>query len=240
MQYNDSQLRRSETVAATSAIVVYTMSNPGEEPTESGLLRDVQLELKRLAVQYNAKSGSIDIMFLAYLLKTSRFGLYQYGPVTIDVNVVEGAVERNLEPGDGSPVLFGDDVVRFSKILMEEVRKSGRKRADELHFLLAFMRCGEGVPGRVFSELGVTRKQVEDHANAVRMGGAGKRSGLERLYSPEEAAEYLGVHVNTVRGWIKGGRLPAKRLAGQRALRIRESDLLNVLEPVEPGDMEGA
>lgn len=216
------------------------MSDHVEEQAESGLLRDVQLELQRLASQYNAKTGSLDLMFLAYLLRTSRFGLYQYGPVTIDVSVVEKAVERTVEPSEGNPVGYGDDVVRFSKILMEEVRKSGRKRADELHFLLAFMRCGEGVPGRVFSELGVTRKQVEEHANAVRMGSTSRATGLERLYSPEEAAEYLGVHVNTVRGWIKGGRLPAKRLAGQRALRIRESDLLNVLEPVEPGDVESA
>lgn len=216
------------------------MEEQVEEQPGSGLLHDVHLELRRLVNQLNEKSGSVDTLFLAYLLKTSAFGLYQYGPITIDVNVVEQAVERNVEKGDGSPAPYGDDVVRFTRTLMEEVRKSGRKRADELHFLLAFMRCGEGVPGRVFSELGVTRKQVEDHANAVRMGGTASATGLERLYSPEEAAEYLSVHVNTVRGWIKGGRLPAKRLAGQRALRIRESDLLNVLEPVEPGDMEGA
>jgi excisionase family DNA binding protein len=216
------------------------MSDQLEEQAESGLLRDVQLEFNRLVPQYNPKSGSVDIMFLAYLLKTSRFGLYQYGPITIDVSVVERAVERNVEHGDGSPVGYGDDVVRFSKLLMEEVRKSRRKRPDELHFLLAFMRCGEGVPGRVFSELGVTRRQVEDYANAERVGSTSQATGLERLYSPEETAEYLGVHVNTVRGWIKGGRLPARRLAGQRALRIRESDLLNVLEPVEPGELEGA
>ncbi len=216
------------------------MSDQLEEQANSGLLSEVQLEVRRLVDQYNAKYASIDIMFLAYLLKTSRFGLYQYGPVTIDVSVVEHAVERNMEYGDGSPVLYGDDVVRFSRILMEEVRKSGRKRPDEFHFLLAFMRCGEGVPGRVFSELGVTRRQVEDFASAERIGNSSQPPGLERLYSPEETAEYLGVHVNTVRGWIKGGRLPARRLAGQRALRIRESDLLNVLEPVEPGEIEGA
>ncbi len=59
----------------------------------------------------------------------------------------------------------------------------------------------------------------------------------ERLYSPEEAATYLGVHVQTIRAWIRTGRLRASRLAGQRALRIRASDLASVLEPVEPGDI---
>jgi len=33
------------------------------------------------------------------------------------------------------------------------VRRSGRSRIDELHFLLAFMRCNEGLPKRVFGEL---------------------------------------------------------------------------------------
>ncbi|MCK9521100.1 MAG: helix-turn-helix domain-containing protein, partial [Dehalococcoidia bacterium] len=60
----------------------------------------------------------------------------------------------------------------------------------------------------------------------------------ERLYSPEDAAEYLGVHVQTVRAWIRSGRLRASRLAGQRALRIRASDLQSVLEPVTPGDID--
>ncbi|MBE0608762.1 MAG: helix-turn-helix domain-containing protein [Dehalococcoidia bacterium] len=61
--------------------------------------------------------------------------------------------------------------------------------------------------------------------------------GPERLYSPEEAADYLGIHVQTVRGWIRSGRLRASRLAGQRALRIRASDLQSVLEPVDPSEI---
>ena len=56
---------------------------------------------------------------------------------------------------------------------------------------------------------------------------------LEKLYSPEEVASYLGVHVQTVRSWIRSGRLPARRLAGQRALRIREVDIEHVLEPLD-------
>jgi excisionase family DNA binding protein len=59
---------------------------------------------------------------------------------------------------------------------------------------------------------------------------------LEKLYSPEEAAEYLNIHVQTVRAWIRSGRLRARRLAGQRALRITASDLQSVLEPVSPGE----
>jgi excisionase family DNA binding protein len=113
---------------------------------------------------------------------------------------------------------------------MEEVRRSGRSRIDELHCLLAFMRTNEGLPARVFGELGVTAEQVEQFAR----DGGRQPAHLEKLYSPEEAAAYLNVHVQTVRGWIKSGRLRAFRLAGQRAFRITASDLLSLLESVNP------
>jgi len=176
---------------------------------------------------------SIDVLFLAYLRRFSRFGYFAFGPVTLDVRLIEDIVERQaarMSAVDKPPL--PDDVIRFISILTDEMHRSGRRRVDELHFLLAFMRCGEGLPGRVFSELGVTPEQVEQFARARTQPHA---SG-ERLYSPEEAAEYLGVHVQTVRAWIRSGRLRASRLAGQRALRIRASDLQSVLEPLEPGD----
>ncbi|MCC6381409.1 MAG: helix-turn-helix domain-containing protein [Dehalococcoidia bacterium] len=97
------------------------------------------------------------------------------------------------------------------------------------------MRVGEGLPARVFGELGLTPEQVEGYAR--RDAGSPAAATGEHLYSPEEAAAYLGVHVQTVRGWIRSGRLRASRLAGQRALRIRASDLGSVLEPVEPDDV---
>jgi excisionase family DNA binding protein len=91
----------------------------------------------------------------------------------------------------------------------------------------------EGLPRRVFSELGVTPEQVEAFART----GRTRAPDMEQLYSPEEAAEYLGIHVQTVRAWIRSGRLKAHRLAGQRSLRIKASDLMGVLEPVDPEEM---
>ena len=40
-----------------------------------------------------------------------------------------------------------------------------------------------------------------------------------------------------MRGWIRSGRLKASRLAGQRALRIRATELQSVLEPVNPDEV---
>lgn len=44
------------------------------------------------------------------------------------------------------------------------------------------------------------------------------------MISPAQAAAELGVHIDTVRDWIRTGKLPAARL-GYRTIRIRREDL---------------
>jgi excisionase family DNA binding protein len=190
----------------------------------------------------NTARCTLDMHFLAYLRLMSHFGYFSFGPLNIDVRLIEDIVERTaprLPEGSGWDAHWdlrpmSDDLVRFSQRLMEEVKRSGRQRIDELHYLLAFMRTDEGLPKRVFGELGVTLQQVEEYAANRGL----QEPPLERLFSPEEAADYLNVHVQTVRAWIRSGRLKARRLAGQRALRITASDLLSVLEPVEAGELD--
>ncbi|HUT87023.1 MAG TPA: helix-turn-helix domain-containing protein [Candidatus Heimdallarchaeota archaeon] len=50
----------------------------------------------------------------------------------------------------------------------------------------------------------------------------------------KEVAEKLGVHEVTVREWINNGNLPAIRLPGGRAIRIRPEDLEAHITKVEP------
>ncbi|MEO8540500.1 MAG: helix-turn-helix domain-containing protein [bacterium] len=187
-------------------------------------------EAKRLGVS----TINVDLQFLVFLRRFSRFGFFHFGPIAIDVNLIEEIVERTIPRGPKAPLtVLGDDVVRLSRAVIGEAQKTGRTRIDELHYLLAFMRFPEGLPARVFGELGVTPEQVERFAANRTLPGR----DAEKLYSPEEAAEYLGVHVQTVRGWIRSGRLKASRLAGQRALRIRATDVQSVLEPVDPTEV---
>lgn len=204
-------------------------------PADRTYLEEFQQEMTRLANTYSC-DANLDLAFLAFLRKASRFGYFTAGPVTIDVRLVEDLVERTVvrttdEPGKHP---YSHDYVRFSRVLMDEVRRSGRNRLDDLHLLLAFMRVGEGLPARVFGEFGISPEAMERHLR----GETPTAGREERLYSPEEAAAYLGVHVQTVRAWIRAGRLPARRLAGQRALRIRASDLEGILEPLDPADPE--
>jgi excisionase family DNA binding protein len=217
---------------------------PADDPTapasfepqrDEHFLAEVQRELARLNRELRSPEATLDLLFLAYLLKTSRFGYFTFGPVTIDVRLVEDIVIRSTprsdDPSAGAKPPYSDACLRFFRLLTAEVERSGRRRIDEVHFLLAFMQVREGLPSRVFAELGVPPEDIR----AFVPGASGS---LGRLLSPEEAAAYLGVHVKTVRNWIRAGRLPASRLAGQRALRIRAADLNRVLEPVEPGDAQ--
>jgi excisionase family DNA binding protein len=168
---------------------------------------------------------SFDLLFLAFLLRVAHFGVFALGPITINARVVEDRVLQGP-----SVVPEPDDYIRFSGLLMAEVRRSGRRRIDELHYLLAFMRCGAGIPAQVFGELAVTPEEVERYALGR---GSMPAPPLERLMSPEEVADYLGVHPQTVRLWIRSGRLPARRVAGLRALRVRSSDVEGLLRPLD-------
>ena len=196
---------------------------------------EVQRELGRLARELNSPEATLDLLFLAYLLKMSRLGYFIFGPVTIDVRLIEDLVTRTVarsdDPRAGAKAPYSDDCLRFFQLLSDEVERTGRRRIDDVHFLLAFMQAGEGIPGRVFGELGVSPDQVRSYVPE-------SREAAGRLYSPEEAAAYLGVHVKTVRNWIRAGRLPASRLAGQRVLRIKSADLNGLLEPANPEEVE--
>ncbi len=197
-------------------------------------LMELGLEFAQAGQAMGVKHITVDLQFVVFLRKFARFGYFHFGPISIDVRLIEEIANRTLPGSSMTTAVMDDDMVRFSRALMAEAGRSGGRRIDELHFLLAFMRWGSGLPGRVFGELGITPEQVEEYA---RRGGASSPSAPEKLYSPEEAADYLGVHVQTVRGWVRSGRLKASRLAGQRALRIRATDLQSVLEPVDPDEL---
>jgi excisionase family DNA binding protein len=123
-------------------------------------------------------------------------------------------------------------------------RRDRSSRVEIVHMLVAFAGEEEGFMGRLKQTFGFT--STEWRAALARWqpmdadGGSGARSRpvagatVRELLSPDEAAEFLGVHTQTVRGYMRTGKLPAHRLAGERALRIRREDLLALLEPYEP------
>jgi excisionase family DNA binding protein len=195
-------------------------------------LKDVDTELQQgpWFPDTLRSTSRIDVFFLAFLRTMARFGIFTVGPITIHVATVEKAVRQAVREDDGRQT---DDMAALLNLAYEERTRAGRRTVDEVHMLLAFMKIGKGVPARVFGELGVSPQQVEEFIRAGPRQEEEAAGVMESLYSPEEAAAYLKVHVQTVREWIRSGRLRASRLAGQRALRIRASDLNTVLEPLD-------
>lgn len=51
-------------------------------------------------------------------------------------------------------------------------------------------------------------------------------------FSQAEAAEYVGVHIKTVRRYIARGDLRASRVRGSGLIRIRREDLDALLSPI--------
>ena len=56
--------------------------------------------------------------------------------------------------------------------------------------------------------------------------------GITQVKGAKASRAEIGVHVQTMRAYIRSGRMPAFRLAGEQAIRILRSDLEKVLEPV--------
>ena len=193
--------------------------------SDGGLVEQINRDVYAAAVELGCEA-TLDLFFLCYLRRMARFGYFSVGPITVDVRVIEELVERNAQRG--RPPILSDDYTRFSQVLMQEVRRSGRKRIDDRHLLLALMRCQEGLPARVFGELGVTPEAIERY-----LSEPATALDSERLLTPEEVAEHLRVQVQTVRAWIRAGTLPARRVAGLRALRIRWTDMEKLLQPLD-------
>jgi excisionase family DNA binding protein len=55
------------------------------------------------------------------------------------------------------------------------------------------------------------------------------------LITKKQASELLGVHLNTINNLIIQKKLPALRI-GERIIRIRKQDVLNLLTPYEGGE----
>ena len=193
---------------------------------ESGFTESFTRELHAIQDEFGMHA-TWDGMFLAFLRAAAPFGDRRVGPISINVAVVEEAFRSRGRKA-------GSEYSAFSKELINEVRRSGRQRVDALHYLFTFMRSGEGIASEVFGELGVSPEQV-DRALQEPPSNPAK----DELLTPEEVAEYLKVHVETVRGWIRSGRLPARRIAGLRVLRIRKGDAEGLLQPLDSAPVAG-
>jgi excisionase family DNA binding protein len=191
-----------------------------------------------LAKQRGAAEVSRDHLLLGCLYACSRFGVARLGPWTFDLEAL-GVDWVGLPDKSGAKVSYSNAVVEIFDRAARIARADGAGIRLE-HLLVAFANEESGLMGKLKRKLHIEssawRAAAADRAPAspeVPAPHAGD-TALRDYLTPEEAAEALNIHVQTLRAYVRTGKLPALRLAGERAIRIRRADLDKVLEPLMP------
>ena len=210
-------------------------------------MRNVELAASAaiaLAKKRGLEEVSPDELLLGCLQAVSQFGIAQLGRLTLDVEELGIDWLRPAEKA-GTKVAYSQPVVALFDQAALIAGADGSAPVGIEHLLAAFAGEDSGLMGELKRRHGITsaswRAGVAQFALARRTtkpdetkdGDRGPAPRRDYL-SPEEAADALGIHVQTVRTYVRSGKLPALRLAGERAIRIRRNDLEAVLEPLVP------
>jgi len=207
----------------------------------------------RHAKQRKSPKVTRDDLLTGILQAVSRFDIVQIGPLKIDLEDFEGIIRDDSKGETGN---VSDQKVAYcssANNLFEKAayiaRKDDSPKIELVHLLVAFADENTGMMAQLKEKYGFTGKEWRvalsdspsfppDKTLKNSQVAAGNKSTTDfqekQFFSPDEAAEFLGVHVQTIRGYIRTGKLPALRLAGERALRIKREDLLALLEPYNP------
>jgi excisionase family DNA binding protein len=193
-----------------------------------------------------------DELLRGCLQVVSRFGVVSLGAVVLDLEALGILWMQTREPAGAGKVAYSQAVVRLFDLGAKIAKADGRASMGVEHLLVAFAEEDMGLMAELKRTHSLTSaswraalanfaewsdKTVMEAAAPAKKA-AGDLSGREYL-TPEEAAEAIGIHVQTLRGYVRSGKLPALRLAGERAIRIRRRDLEAVLEPLVPQSMSG-
>jgi excisionase family DNA binding protein len=192
------------------------------------------------AKQRGANEVAPDHILLGCLRAISRFGIATIGPWSLDLEPL--GIDWVRQPDGPRPkVAYAQQAVDLFDRAAQIAKSAGDAVVRVNHLLAAFASEEDGLMGELKHAHGIT--SASWRAAIARLGedenvgdkpdrvGSEKQSPREYL-TPEDAAAALGIHVQTMRAYIRSGRLPAFRLAGERAIRILRADLEKVLEPL--------
>ena len=203
------------------------------------------------AKRRGAQAVTPDDLLIGLLQTIARFGIAFIDPWTIDLEALgEAPAEEGTSDG-GPKVAYAPATAALFDRAAGIARQDGASRVKLVHLLVAYAPENNGFMGQLKQTYGFSatewraalarwhplRPNGLESGVRIDAGNQHKASLEERaLLSPDEAAAFLGVHTQTVRGYIRSGKLPAHRLAGERALRIRREDVLALLEPFVPDE----
>ena len=184
-----------------------------------------------------------DELLLGCLQAISLYGIARIGPWTFDLEAL--GIDWLERPTRGARVDYSQAVVDlFDRAARISAASAAGGGIQVEHLLAAFAGETAGLMGelkRVHEITGAAWRgavaqlwpAVQSPASFAPEGGASGAAASAYL-TPEEAAAALNIHVQTLRAYVRSGKLPALRLAGERAIRIRRQDLETVLEPLVP------
>jgi excisionase family DNA binding protein len=194
-----------------------------------------------------AAEATADDILVGCLQSLARFGVVDLGVRMIDLEEL-GVNWRDPSEAPGAKVAYSDSAVRLfdeaAKIAgLDPPGARGGAPMRIAHLLVAAEGLKDACPRmralmrkhKLTSaewRIAVSRHFPVPAGEPPIPAASGARSGSREYLSPEEAAQELGVHVQTMRVYVRTGKIPAMRLAGERAIRIRREDLSKVLEPL--------
>jgi excisionase family DNA binding protein len=212
----------------------------------------ISFAIKRAKSQKSSEVTGDDLL-MGLFQAIARFDIVQIGPLTIDLEELGEAPREASQVKTGKApkhkVSYSSDAVAVFEKAAHIARKDNSPKIELVHVLVAFAYVDNGLMASLKAKYGFSSMEWRSalskwqppllekrHAGAEM--GAGKKMSRDLsqkpFLSPDEAAEFLDVHTQTIRGYIRTGKLPALRLAGERALRIQRDDLLALLEPYTP------
>jgi len=209
----------------------------------------------KCAKRRKSRKVTRDDLLMGLFQAIARFDIVQIGPLTIDLEELASVLK---EASQGENDKIGKQKVAYSAnavVVFERAahiaRKDNAPKVELIHLLVAFANEDNRLMAQLKEKYSFSGTDWRSALSKWQPGslqkrepglemGAGRKAPMEfsekQFFSPDEAAEFLGVHTQTIRGYIRMGKLPALRLAGERALRIQRDDLLALLEPYKPED----
>jgi excisionase family DNA binding protein len=181
-----------------------------------------------------------DELLLGCFRVISQFGIVTLGGWTFDLEALGVDWLENPDRKGTKPAYSQALVEVFDRAARIAKADGAAAHAIGIDHLLVALWSEAGLMGELRRTHGIT--SAEWRAAAVQLSAkrqvkeadvpVEKKDNARDYLSPEQAAEALGLHAQTVRAYIRSGKLPAMRVAGERAIRIRREDLEKVLEPL--------
>lgn len=203
-------------------------------------------ERAEAAAQEDGTSVTADHVVLGVLRATDPSG----ATVLRGLGIGEEEVPHDApQPRPGTRSRWDPELQPIIQAAAEEAWRLGSRFTRSAHLLLGIAASGQGTLARLLASRGVSLDDLRTRAREAILASpvpttagaapspAGSPALSRELFTVDQAAEFLGVHHQTLRGYIKSGKLLAYRLAGEKVLRIKREDLMALLEPVAVSDV---